>query len=476
MPMSDEIREQQHALVKKPVKYLKQRKGRGFSPKEIKSASIPLDDAKNLSIPIDLRRKSVHDENVKILSALYREMVSERSEASAQLDVTKKEAYKELKELRGIKGSEAKLLIEAGVRSLRTLVEEKPDALADDTKIRVEKIDIWINQAKTLIKRKGVMASINELLKIKGINKTYAKKLVDFGILTIEDLSQENAAILSEDLKLSEKILAIWIEDAMRLTGKPVPKKKKPIKEKKPPTKKKEKPKKKPEGDKRIIGLKELEGIGKGDLKSLKDMGITKIEQLIEEDIEEIASISGINKALLQRWTFDIRESLGLPITPKKQKKEKPKKKPEDDKRIIGLKELEGIGKGDLKSLKDLGITKIEQLIEEDIEEIASISGINKALLQRWVFDIRGSLGLPLTPKKQKEETTESKPAPTTDPLKVFLKLEGVGKKTAEKLVNGGFQTCSELLECDPKELAKNSEISEKTAKKIIESAKKLSE
>jgi len=401
MLMSDDIKEQQHAVVKKPTKYLKKRSGRGFSLKEIKSASIPLDDAKNLSIPIDLRRKSVHDENVKILSALYREAISERTEAAVQLDVTKKESYKVLKQLRGIKGGEAKLLIEAGVRSLKTLIEEKPNALADDTNIPVEKIESWISQAKILIKRKGLMDSIDQLLQVKGVNKVYAKKLVDFGISTVEDLSQENAGVLSADLKVTENIISIWIEDAMRLTGKPVPKKKKPKAEKEKPDKK-----------------------------------------------------------------------------PKAEKKKKPAEEPKVETTITSLKDLEGIGKGDLKALKDLGITKLEQIIEEDAEEIATITGINQASLSRWIGDARELLGLTRVQEKPKEAAApvESEPTPTADPMAEFLKLEGVGKKIAEKLVNAGIQTCTELIDCDPKQLSKDSKISEKTVKKIIESAKKLSQ
>ena len=110
MSMSNEIEEpttgmlkgteKKQSIVKKPKKkYLKLRKGRGFSFTEIKSAGIPLDDAKNLSLPIDTRRKSLHDENVKLLSTLYREIVSTRQEDKIHLEVTNKEAFKELKEL-----------------------------------------------------------------------------------------------------------------------------------------------------------------------------------------------------------------------------------------------------------------------------------------------------------------------------------------------------------------------------------------
>ncbi|MHA1266039.1 MAG: ribosomal protein L13e [Candidatus Helarchaeota archaeon] len=395
--MSNEIKEKSYQdtqklqpIVKKPKKYLNQRKGKGFSLKEIKSAGIPLDDAKHLSLPIDFRRKSLHEDNVKILSTFYRAYVSEKPEDQVQLEVSKKEAFRELKQLRGIKGSEAKILIEAGVKSLKTLIDEDAATLAADTKIREDKIQFWINQAKTLLKRKSISAAIEDLLQIKGMNKAYAKRLIDFGILSITDLSEETAEILSKDIRIAEKIVAVWIEDARRLTGKPIPKKKK--------------------------------------------------------------------------------------IPPKKPAKAPSKAEGETKKAPRTLKDLEGISKGDLKALKDLGITKIEQLIEEDTEEIATITGINKTNLERWIEDTREYLGLPKKSITKPSEPAISEPVsePLPDPLTILLKIEGVGKKTAEKLIDAGIKSLQDLIECDPKELSKSSKISEKTLMKIIKNAKNI--
>ncbi|MFX1296202.1 MAG: ribosomal protein L13e, partial [Promethearchaeota archaeon] len=157
------------AFVKKPKKHLKSRKGRGFSLNEIKSAAISLDRAKKLPISIDFRRKSTHDENAKKLSALYREIVAMKSEDKIKLDLSNKEAFKAFKQLKGIKSIEAKLLIEAGIRSLSSLIEEEPSSLSDDTKIGIGKIEKWIEQAKNLLKKKKIMKNIDELLQVKGM-------------------------------------------------------------------------------------------------------------------------------------------------------------------------------------------------------------------------------------------------------------------------------------------------------------------
>ncbi|MEM3725872.1 MAG: ribosomal protein L13e [Candidatus Bathyarchaeia archaeon] len=48
----------------------KQRFGRGFSREELKKVGLTQKEARRLGIPVDVRRKTVHDENVKAVKAL----------------------------------------------------------------------------------------------------------------------------------------------------------------------------------------------------------------------------------------------------------------------------------------------------------------------------------------------------------------------------------------------------------------------
>lgn len=47
----------------------KQRSGRGFSLDELKKAGLNPAEAKRLKIPVDKRRKTAHDKNVKAVKA-----------------------------------------------------------------------------------------------------------------------------------------------------------------------------------------------------------------------------------------------------------------------------------------------------------------------------------------------------------------------------------------------------------------------
>ncbi len=46
------------------------RKGRGFSLNELKDAKIVIQEARDMDLPVDMRRKSNHPDNVKSLKAL----------------------------------------------------------------------------------------------------------------------------------------------------------------------------------------------------------------------------------------------------------------------------------------------------------------------------------------------------------------------------------------------------------------------
>ncbi len=45
----------------------KKRNGRGFSLEEIKNAGVTKVDARKMSLPVDCRRKTAHEENVEAL-------------------------------------------------------------------------------------------------------------------------------------------------------------------------------------------------------------------------------------------------------------------------------------------------------------------------------------------------------------------------------------------------------------------------
>lgn len=59
----------------KPLVFKKGRQkrlGKGFSLKELKAAEVAVKEARKLGIPVDVRRKTAHEENIKILNELMK--------------------------------------------------------------------------------------------------------------------------------------------------------------------------------------------------------------------------------------------------------------------------------------------------------------------------------------------------------------------------------------------------------------------
>ncbi len=50
----------------------KQRIGKGFSREELKKVGLSLKDAMKLKIPVDYRRRTVHEENVDVIKSFLK--------------------------------------------------------------------------------------------------------------------------------------------------------------------------------------------------------------------------------------------------------------------------------------------------------------------------------------------------------------------------------------------------------------------
>lgn len=57
---------------------LRTRKGRGFSLNELKEVGLNPGEARHLGIPVDTRRRSIHEENVKVLEKWSRKAYEEK--------------------------------------------------------------------------------------------------------------------------------------------------------------------------------------------------------------------------------------------------------------------------------------------------------------------------------------------------------------------------------------------------------------
>jgi len=134
----------------------KVRKGKGFSRGELKAVNLSVKEARKLGIPVDERRSTIHDENVK---------------------------------------------------TLKTFLAE------------IQRVKVETEKARTTspAERKTLETAISELTQVEGIGQKRAQQLASIGIDSVEKLAKADQKELSEKLKISEKTATRWISNAKKI-------------------------------------------------------------------------------------------------------------------------------------------------------------------------------------------------------------------------------------------------------------------
>ena len=74
----------------------KQKTGKGFSPNELKECGINKQQAKQIGVPVDVKRKSTHQENVQTIKA-HLQQAKEQAHAKAKTRKTETAPKKKAK-------------------------------------------------------------------------------------------------------------------------------------------------------------------------------------------------------------------------------------------------------------------------------------------------------------------------------------------------------------------------------------------
>ena len=120
----------------------KSRKGKGFSRGELKEAGLGIKHALHQGIPIDPRRSTTHNENVKTLNAC---LGMKATMPAPQVDLT---------EIEGIGPKRSEQLKATGVRSLKKLAESKPKQISEKLGVSEKRAARWIKNAKKMVATK----------------------------------------------------------------------------------------------------------------------------------------------------------------------------------------------------------------------------------------------------------------------------------------------------------------------------------
>ena len=264
------------------------RTGKGFSLGEIQGAGLTAHEAKRLSLRIDRRRKTTHEINIQAIKAYVKEQkekLKKKKEEEAKritLEEAEKQAVTELTKIEGLNKKLAKKLFQNKIDSLEALSSAKAKDIAKKLGVSETRVKLWIEDAKVLtgkvkpepkpepekaeeeaiaeeVIEEVMKEELADLTKIKNLTEEDAKKLAEIGILTLEDLAEEeDVGEISEITGIPQDVVKGWIQEAKKLTKPPKKAKKKakkaetekeekPAKEKKKKAKKKAKKKKEAE-------------------------------------------------------------------------------------------------------------------------------------------------------------------------------------------------------------------------------------
>jgi hypothetical protein len=126
------------------------KKGRGFSSEETSQAGLTIDEARRMGLIVDIRRTTVHPENVaalkqymKDLEDLVLALAEEAEPAKAKVDVP----ADDLASLRAVKASEVPLLVKAGIKSFEDLAYCDISKIANKTGIDEDRITAMVKAA-----------------------------------------------------------------------------------------------------------------------------------------------------------------------------------------------------------------------------------------------------------------------------------------------------------------------------------------
>ncbi len=125
----------------------KPRRGRGFTSGELEQAGLDAKAARGMGLILDIRRRTVHAENVEVLKQYVKDLNEAASSAADEKasKSSKEDIVSELASLSGLREGETEALVTAGVKTVSDL------AYCDIVKVS-KKSGLSEQRLKTLVK------------------------------------------------------------------------------------------------------------------------------------------------------------------------------------------------------------------------------------------------------------------------------------------------------------------------------------
>ena len=137
------------ATVKSP-RDARPRRGRGFSSEEVSQSGLTVDEARRMGLIVDIKRKTVHPENVAALKQYMKDLEDLVASMAEEAEPTKVKAAApadNLSSLRAVKKADVPLLAKAGIKTFEDLAYCDISKVAKKTGIDEDRITDMVKAA-----------------------------------------------------------------------------------------------------------------------------------------------------------------------------------------------------------------------------------------------------------------------------------------------------------------------------------------
>ena len=137
------------ATVKSP-RDARPRRGRGFSSEEVSQSGLTVDEARRMGLIVDIKRKTVHPENVAALKQYMKDLEDLVASMAEEAEPTKVKAAApadNLSSLRAVKKADIPLLAKAGIKTFEDLAYCDISKVAKKTGIDEDRITDMVKAA-----------------------------------------------------------------------------------------------------------------------------------------------------------------------------------------------------------------------------------------------------------------------------------------------------------------------------------------
>ncbi|TXT55155.1 MAG: hypothetical protein BAJATHORv1_40064 [Candidatus Thorarchaeota archaeon] len=327
---------------------------------------------------------------------------------------------------------------------------------------------------KTMSRKKATKSekttSKLDMKKLPGVGAKTRDSLIESGYSTVEKIAKSKPATISKKVdgigeSTAEKIVTAAKDMIKASKPDKKTKRKKPSKSKKTTSK---------------FDMKKLPGVGEKTRDSLIESGYSTVEKIAKTKPATISKkVDGIGESTAEKIVTAAKDMIKASKSTKKTTKSKKSTKSKPSSKVdISLDELPGIGSSTKEKLIEAGYDSIDKIASAETSTLAKkVEGVGKKTATDAIAEAKKLMKTdkPQPSRKKKTKPKESASKPSPDKKLLLKDLPGIGKKTAEKMEESGYDSVVRVARATPESIAKRvSGISTSMAQDIVEVAKEL--